>query len=383
MSSIERLIKDVDASNDRDRVLPEIERAIYGVSDQPEATDSGEAFDEPEEAELLDLQSELDSEPPATKENAKQATVQAIEDARSTGNYAAVDALQLYLQQIGKIDLLTAKQEVELAKRIERGDLEAKSHMIEANLRLVVSNAKKYRGHGLDFLDLIQEGSLGLIRATEKFDWRKGYKFSTYGTWWIRQAIARGIANQSNTIRTPVHIVERLTRLAKVEKELFQVLGCQPTAEDIAEKLDMDLGEVRNLMQIKRDQRNLVSYDLAIGEDGDTTLGDILPDKEKIDEAQLSLETSARYAALRESLASKLLTPRELEVLKCRYGLDGVRAHTLEEVGRIFGVSRERIRQVERTALGKLAANRELGAALADPDAVPLTTTNVWDMTRP
>jgi len=260
----------------------------------------------------------------------------------------SLDSLRLYLREIGKVPLLTADQEVTLAKRIERGDLDAKQHMIEANLRLVVSIAKGYLGRGLSFLDLIQEGSLGLIRAVEKFDYRKGYKFSTYATWWIRQAVTRAIADKARTIRIPVHMVEKLNKVVHIERQLVQRLGREPDPEEIAEELDLAPDEVREILRMSQLP---VSLEKPIGEEEDSSLGDLVPD----DRAESPFDT-ASLSLRREDveLALSALPDRERRVIELRDGLDGSEPCTLEEVGRAFGVTRERIRQIENNTLKKL-----------------------------
>ncbi len=260
----------------------------------------------------------------------------------------SLDSLRLYLREIGKVPLLTADQEVSLAKRIERGDMGAKQHMIEANLRLVVSIAKGYLGRGLSFLDLIQEGSLGLIRAVEKFDYRKGYKFSTYATWWIRQAVTRAIADKARTIRIPVHMVEKLNKVVHIERQLVQRLGREPQPEEIAEELDIAVHEVREILRMSQLP---VSLEKPIGEDEDSSLGDLVPD----DQAESPFDT-ASLSLRREDVevALSALPERERRVIELRYGLDGSQPYTLEEVGRAFGVTRERIRQIENNTLKKL-----------------------------
>jgi RNA polymerase primary sigma factor len=260
----------------------------------------------------------------------------------------SLDSLRLYLREIGKVPLLTADQEVTLAKRIERGDPSAKQHMIEANLRLVVSIAKGYLGRGLSFLDLIQEGSLGLIRAVEKFDYRKGYKFSTYATWWIRQAVTRAIADKARTIRIPVHMVEKLNKVVHIERQLVQRLGRDPRPEEIAEELDMTVEEVRDILRMAQQP---VSLEKPVGEEDDSALGDFVPDAQAespFDTASLTL----RRGDIEVVLAA--LPDRERQVIELRYGLCGKPPQTLEEVGREFGVTRERIRQIENNTLKKL-----------------------------
>jgi RNA polymerase primary sigma factor len=260
----------------------------------------------------------------------------------------SLDSLRLYLREIGKVPLLTADQEVSLAKLIERGDMNAKQHMIEANLRLVVSIAKGYLGRGLSFLDLIQEGSLGLIRAVEKFDYRKGYKFSTYATWWIRQAVTRAIADKARTIRIPVHMVEKLNKVVHIERQLVQRLGREPLPEEIAEELEITTDEVREILRMSQMP---ISLEKPIGEDDDASLGDFVPD----DQAESPFDT-ASVSLRREDVEFALaaLPDRERRVIELRYGLDGTQPCTLEEVGQAFGVTRERIRQIENNTLKKL-----------------------------
>jgi len=258
------------------------------------------------------------------------------------------DPVRMYLKEIGKVPLLTPEEEIELAKRMEQGDPEAKRRLAEANLRLVVSIAKRYVGRGMLFLDLIQEGNLGLIKAVEKFDYKKGYKFSTYATWWIRQAITRAIADQARTIRIPVHMVETINKLIRVQRQLLQELGREPTPEEIANEMDMPVEKVREIMKISQEP---VSLETPIGEEEDSHLGDFIPDEEAPAPAE-----SASFTLLKEQLLEVLdtLTPREEKVLRLRFGLDDGRARTLEEVGREFNVTRERIRQIEAKALRKL-----------------------------
>ncbi|HLH65809.1 MAG TPA: sigma-70 family RNA polymerase sigma factor [Solirubrobacteraceae bacterium] len=262
----------------------------------------------------------------------------------------SLDSLRLYLRAIGRVALLTAEQEVLLARRIERGDMAAKQQMIEANLRLVVSIAKSYLGRGLTFLDLIQEGSMGLIRAVEKFDYRRGYKFSTYATWWIRQAVTRAIADKGRTIRIPVHMVEKLNRVVGVERQLTQQLGREPTVEEIAAELETTPREVRDVLRMAQQP---VSLEKPIGEEEDSSLGDFVEDQTVESPFELAAER-LRRESLRRALAS--LPAREREVIELRYGLTGGRPYTLEEVGRAFNVTRERIRQIETHTLKKLEA---------------------------
>jgi len=260
----------------------------------------------------------------------------------------SLDSLRLYLREIGKVSLLTADQEVYLAKRIERGDMSAKTQMIEANLRLVVSIAKSYLGRGLSFLDLIQEGSLGLIRAVEKFDYRKGYKFSTYATWWIRQAVTRAIADKARTIRIPVHMVEKLNKVVHIERQLVQRLGREPRPDEIAEELEITTDEVREILRMSQLP---ISLEKPIGEEEDSELGDFVQD----DSAESPFDT-ATLSLRREDVEHALsaLPERERQVIELRFGLSGAQPCTLEEVGRAFGVTRERIRQIENNTLKKL-----------------------------
>ena len=258
------------------------------------------------------------------------------------------DPVRMYLKEIGKVPLLSAEEEIELAKRMEEGDLEAKKKLSEANLRLVVSIAKRYVGRGMLFLDLIQEGNLGLIKAVEKFDYRKGYKFSTYATWWIRQAITRAIADQARTIRIPVHMVETINKLIRVSRQLLQELGREPLPEEIAEEMNMPVERVREILKISQEP---VSLETPIGEEEDSHLGDFIQD----DNVPVPADAAA-FTMLKEQLEEVLgtLTEREQKVLRLRFGLDDGRARTLEEVGKEFNVTRERIRQIEAKALRKL-----------------------------
>jgi len=261
-----------------------------------------------------------------------------------------LDSLRLYLRSIGRVELLTAAQEVSLARRIERGDMDAKQHMIEANLRLVVSIAKSYLGRGLTFLDLIQEGSMGLIRAVEKFDYRRGYKFSTYATWWIRQAVTRAIADKGRTIRIPVHMVEKLNRVVHAERQLVQELGREATAAEIAAELQITVREVRDVWRMAQQP---ISLEKPVGEEDDSSLGDFVEDPTAESPFELASER-LRRENLRRAL--RALPDREREVIELRFGLTGERPYTLEEVGRAFNVTRERIRQIESHTLKKLEA---------------------------
>ncbi|WP_243290589.1 RNA polymerase sigma factor RpoD [Bacillus sp. FJAT-47783] len=291
-----------------------------GESDDPNIQDL--AKEEDEEFDLNDL-----SVPPGVKIN---------------------DPVRMYLKEIGRVDLLSADEEIELAKRIEEGDEEAKRRLAEANLRLVVSIAKRYVGRGMLFLDLIQEGNMGLMKAVEKFDFQKGFKFSTYATWWIRQAITRAIADQARTIRIPVHMVETINKLIRVQRQLLQDLGREPTPEEIAEDMDLTPDKVREILKIAQEP---VSLETPIGEEDDSHLGDFIEDQEATSPSE-----HAAYELLKEQLEDVLdtLTDREENVLRLRFGLDDGRTRTLEEVGKVFGVTRERIRQIEAKALRKL-----------------------------
>ena len=294
-----------------------------------------EEEDEPDEEALLAV------------EDAEDVDVENI-DLSVPDGISIEDPVRMYLKEIGKVPLLTADEEIELAQRMEEGDEEAKKRLAEANLRLVVSIAKRYVGRGMLFLDLIQEGNLGLIKAVEKFDYRKGYKFSTYATWWIRQAITRAIADQARTIRIPVHMVETINKLIRVSRQLLQELNREPTPEEIAKEMNMPVERVREILKISQEP---VSLETPIGEEEDSHLGDFIKD-----ENVPVPDKAAAYTLLREDLDEvlKTLTEREQKVLRLRFGLDDGRARTLEEVGKEFNVTRERIRQIEAKALRKL-----------------------------
>ncbi len=294
-----------------------------------------------------DVSDDDDDIPPEELENEEEVDVEHI-DLSIPENVSIEDPVRMYLKEIGKVPLLSAEEEVELAQRMEQGDQEAKNKLAEANLRLVVSIAKRYVGRGMLFLDLIQEGNLGLIKAVEKFDYRKGYKFSTYATWWIRQAITRAIADQARTIRIPVHMVETINKLVRVSRQLLQELGREPTPEEIAPVMNLPVEKVREILKISQEP---VSLETPIGEEEDSHLGDFIQD----DQVPVPADAAA-FELLKEQLDEVLdtLTEREQKVLRLRFGLDDGKARTLEEVGRRFKVTRERIRQIEAKALRKL-----------------------------
>ena len=318
----------------------EIAEALEGFEVTPEEMEKMYDRFESEKVELVeDMEKELE-EIEISKEE--------LEDLSVPEGINIDDHVKMYLKEIGKVDLLSAEEETELAKHMAEGDEEAKKKLAEANLRLVVSIAKRYVGRGMLFLDLIQEGNLGLIRAVDKFDYTKGYKFSTYATWWIRQAITRAIADQARTIRIPVHMVETINKLVRVSRQLVQELGREPSPEELARGLNMSVEKVREISKISQEP---VSLETPIGEEEDSHLGDFIPD----DDAPAPSE-AASYVLLQEQLSEVLqtLTPREAKVLKLRFGLIDGRQRTLEEVGKEFNVTRERIRQIEAKALRKL-----------------------------
>jgi len=297
---------------------------------------------EPDDLEIVEMEHEDDHDFHMNHD------VDLESDAGLLKGIAVDDPVRMYLKEIGKVPLLSAEEEIELAKRMEQGDEAAKQRLCEANLRLVVSIAKRYVGRGMLFLDLIQEGNLGLIKAVDKFDWRKGYKFSTYATWWIRQAITRSIADQARTIRIPVHMVETINKLIRISRQLLQEYGREPLPEEIAREMDISEEKVREIMKIAQEP---VSLETPIGEEEDSHLGDFIPD----DDVPAPAEAAA-FSMLKEQLVEVLdtLTEREQKVLRLRFGLDDGRARTLEEVGKTFDVTRERIRQIEAKALRKL-----------------------------
>lgn len=279
---------------------------------------------------------------------AQEISKEELDDTKAPAGVKINDPVRMYLKEIGRVSLLTADQEVELALRIEKGDPRARQELAEANLRLVVSIAKRYVGRGMQFLDLIQEGNMGLMKAVEKFDYQKGFKFSTYATWWIRQAITRAIADQARTIRIPVHMVETINKLIRIQRQLLQDLGREPMPEEIGAEMDMPSDKVREILKIAQEP---VSLETPIGEEDDSHLGDFIEDQEATSPAD-----HAAYELLKEQLEGVLdtLTDREENVLRLRFGLDDGRTRTLEEVGKVFGVTRERIRQIEAKALRKL-----------------------------
>jgi RNA polymerase primary sigma factor len=342
---------------------PEIERLIAKGKEQGFVTQQEVSQAFPDAEENLE---ELDELYAALLENGVELTDQKDrliwdneteeEGAAESDDYVkdiADDSVRLYLREIGRVPLLTAAEEIELAKRIAKGDKSAKDKMVEANLRLVVSIAKKYIGRGLDLLDLIQEGSSGLLRAVEKFDYTKGFKFSTYATWWIRQAITRAIADQARTIRIPVHMVETINKLIRTQRRLVQELGREPLPEEIAAEMEIEVDKVNHILKIKQD---IVSLEAPVGDDGDSHLAEFIEDEESP-----TPDMIAANQLLKEQVATvlSLLTPREQKILRMRFGLEDGRSHTLEEVGLEFGVTRERIRQIEAKALTKLRKHRE------------------------
>ena len=308
-----------------------------------------------DEEELEALYAELEERSITLSDDCARATAAEATYVNGDLATATTDSLQLFLNEAGRYALLTAAEEVELAKKIEDGDVEAKNRMINSNLRLVVSIAKKYQGHGLSLLDLIQEGVIGLIRAVEKFDWRRGYKFSTYATWWIRQAVQRGVANKSRTIRIPVHIADREQKIGRAERELMVKLGRTPTDEEICKASKVSL---KHLREVRQAARAVTSLDKPVGDDNGASMGDLIGVAEGgvEEEVEISLTEDTLHRALDN------LPERERKVLSLRYGLDLEEPQSLEEIGRRLGITRERVRQIEATALQRLAVSREIEA---------------------
>ena len=327
--------------------LKEIADVIDGLNLSQEQMDR--FYDTLEELNIETVGEDLPPIDDDELEEIDEVTEEEIAEADSmVDSYSTDDPVRMYLKEIGKVSLLTQEEEIELAVRMSQGDEEAKRRMAEANLRLVVSIAKRYVGRGMLFLDLIQEGNLGLIKAVEKFDYTKGYKFSTYATWWIRQAITRAIADQARTIRIPVHMVETINKVIRVSRQLLQELGHDPSAEEIAAEMNIPVEKVRDILKIAQEP---VSLETPIGEEEDSHLGDFIPDEDASEPSE-----AASFSLLKEQLMSVLatLTPREEKVLRLRFGIEDGRTRTLEEVGKEFNVTRERIRQIEAKALRKL-----------------------------
>lgn len=350
----EKLSKLLELAKSKKNVLDEKEvlDAFAGEELTPEKQDRIYDFLDKKHVDILKMSNDDDMDPDLFSEDEDADPEDEIDvehiDLSVPEGIGVDDPVRMYLKEIGKVPLLSPDEEIELAKKIELGDEEAKKKLAESNLRLVVSIAKRYAGRGMQLLDLIQEGNLGLIKAVEKFDYRKGYKFSTYATWWIRQAITRAIADQARTIRIPVHMVETINRLVRTQRQLVQKLGREATPEELAKELDMPVDRVRDIMKISQDP---VSLETPIGEEEDSHLGDFIQD----DHVEVPAD-AATYRLLHEQLMEVLstLTEREQKVLRLRFGLDDGRPRTLEEVGRQFNVTRERIRQIEAKALRKL-----------------------------
>ena len=348
----ERLDKLYETAKKKKNVLEEQEILDAFANEEltPEKLDRIYDFLDSKNVDVLRITADDDIDPDLFLEDEPENDEIAMEqvDLSVPEGVGTEDPVRMYLKEIGKVPLLTPDEEIELAKRMELGDEEAKKTLAEANLRLVVSIAKRYVGRGMQFLDLIQEGNLGLIKAVEKFDYRKGYKFSTYATWWIRQAITRAIADQARTIRIPVHMVETINRLVRTQRQLLQSLGREPSPEEIAKEMDLPVDRVREIMKISQDP---VSLETPIGEEEDSHLGDFIQD----DHVEVPVD-AATFTLLHEQLMEVLetLTDREQKVLRVRFGLDDGRPRTLEEVGKEFNVTRERIRQIEAKALRKL-----------------------------
>ena len=347
----EKLTQLLELAKTKKNVLDnkEILNYFHGEILSPEQLDQIYDFLENHHVDVLRMDDDEDMEPELFEDGEEEEPIDVDNlDLSIPDGVSLDDPVRMYLKEIGKVPLLSPDEEIELAKKIELGDEEAKKKLAESNLRLVVSIAKRYAGRGMQLLDLIQEGNLGLIKAVEKFDYRKGYKFSTYATWWIRQAITRAIADQARTIRIPVHMVETINKVKKVSSQLLHEYGHDPSAEEIAERLEMPVDKVREIMRVAQEP---VSLETPIGEEEDSHLGDFIPD----DDAPVPAE-AASQTLLKEQLADvlKTLTPREEKVLRLRFGLEDGRPRTLEEVGKEFNVTRERIRQIEAKALRKL-----------------------------
>ena len=347
----EKLTQLLELAKTKKNVLDnkEILNYFHGEILSPEQLDQIYDFLENHHVDVLRMDDDEDMEPELFEDGEEEEPIDVDNlDLSIPDGVSLDDPVRMYLKEIGKVPLLSAEEEIELAKRMENGDQAAKKRLAEANLRLVVSIAKRYVGRGMLFLDLIQEGNLGLIKAVEKFDYTKGYKFSTYATWWIRQAITRAIADQARTIRIPVHMVETINKLIRVSRQLLQELGREPTPEEIAKEMDMSVERVREILKISQEP---VSLETPIGEEEDSHLGDFIQDDNVMVPAD-----QATFTLLHEQLMESLetLTEREQQVLRLRFGLDDGRPRTLEEVGRVFHVTRERIRQIEAKALRKL-----------------------------
>ncbi len=337
--SSKQLLQTLDAIDADEKQTEQIYDALEKAGIEIDVSDVAEILDAadgllPTDSDLMNIDSQV------------QEDLNKLEESAEEG--ATTDPVRMYLKEIGKIPLLSAEEEIELAKRISEGDEEAKKRMIEANLRLVVSVAKHYLGRGMQLLDLIQEGNMGLLKAVEKFDYTKGYKFSTYATWWIRQSITRAVADQARTIRIPVHMVETINRVSRTSRSLVQELGREPTLDEISDALGIPQEKIAEVMKIAQDP---VSLETPVGEEDDSHLGDFIPDSDVTEPAE-----SASYNMLRQQLTEVMqtLSPRECKVLRLRFGMEDGRAHTLEEVGKEFDVTRERVRQIEAKALRKL-----------------------------